>query len=738
MRVFAFLLGVVFTIGFILFFITKESYELQIIQETQEKQNLQKSSLRYINLASFDMGIVSFKDLKAILNTNKSDSKVIFFDSLMASEVYIDLDKILTFKEDEKNSFEVFINSVNIKQVRLKYKNEIYEGEFRAQDVKYKDIFDIKNFKTTFAIGALNVSLDGSVNKNSINAKVETRIKNQPFEAMLDLDSSKLEIVAKEQKAVISNLKLNNINLIYSSDFIKHRLETSFDVAVDSFNFKDIKLSLESSDFKTYDILLCDTKAKAILGNNDILIKSKLLKHDLSLMSTLDFKRVFFSYLDQKAMLEIDKELKSATLDIKIDSIATLLQKLSINNNIDFDAMLHIKSSIDFSNSLSSKTELSMPSFEYSLNKTKYKNSKKSSMLIVQNSLEMLLQELDFELFSQKISLDRTAKLKFIDNALHLDLSLLDGVKIDGVINTNNIDLSIRAKNYKLEYLDTLATINADLVLKNSLLSGAIEFIDLKSAFKPNISPFIGDNDIIILTKDRKHDTNFDLDLAISSKNSLFYNTDELTIEFIPMLHIVKNTTLDPQIYGLIKINSGEITLGDKEIELLGSEVYFNGNNNPYLNINLQHNALDNTKINIYATNTLNKPLFILSSDPWMSQSDIMSYLLFGSSSSDIFETNRGDLNKGATTLGYGLKELFNKTKLFRIDTLNILNNQSGTLGYEIGASFNKNLRVLYKNSDISAVVLQYKLGKSLQFEVDAKETSQGVGIYYIKDFSLP
>lgn len=584
----------------------------------------------------------------------------------------------------------------------------------------------------------IKVSLDGSIDKNSISAKSILDIKNQSFDAMLHLDSSGFRVEAKEQKVDIDSLKLNNINLLYSSNFQKHKLKASFDGTLGDFDFKNMMLYLESSDFKTYDILLDNTKAKIVVDNNDILAESTFLGHPLSFASTLDFDRVFFNYLNQKAVLEIDKKQKSATLDLKITSMAKVLQELSINNTIKFDAPLNIKSSIDFSNSFHSKTELSMPFYEYSINKTKYKNSKNSSLVLVQNNLDILLRELNFEFFSQKIYIDREAKLKFIDGALHFDASLLGGLRVDGVVNDRSIECFIKAKNYKMEYLDTLATINANLRVKNNLLSGDIEFVDLKSSFKPNISPFLGDDDIIILGVEKKPTIDFDFDLAISSKNTLHYKSDELNIAFTPMLYIIKNSASKAKMYGYVKINSGEIALGDREIELLESEIYFNGDSNPYLNINLEHTALDNTKIDIYATNTLSKPLFILSSDPWMSQSDIISYLLFGSSSSDVFETSNGDLNKGATALGYGLKELFNKTKLFRIDTLNILNNESGTLGYEIGASFNKNIRILYKNSDISSVVLQYKLSKSLQFEVDAKETSQGIGFYYIKDFALP
>jgi translocation and assembly module TamB len=69
------------------------------------------------------------------------------------------------------------------------------------------------------------------------------------------------------------------------------------------------------------------------------------------------------------------------------------------------------------------------------------------------------------------------------------------------------------------------------------------------------------------------------------------------------------------------------------------------------------------------------------------------------------------------------------------IDTLNILTNEEGTLGYEIGTRFSKEIRMIYKSDTISSVILQYSLSKSIRIDVDVHETGQGVNIFYIKDF---
>ena len=119
-----------------------------------------------------------------------------------------------------------------------------------------------------------------------------------------------------------------------------------------------------------------------------------------------------------------------------------------------------------------------------------------------------------------------------------------------------------------------------------------------------------------------------------------------------------------------------------------------------------------------------------------MSQDDILSYILFGGTASSVFNTTGSSTTSlSSVLLGARLKEMLNKSTNLKIDTLNILTNQDGTLGYEIGTRFSKKIRVVYKNNEISSVILQYSLNKSLRIDVDIKETGQGVSIYYMKDF---
>ncbi len=121
-----------------------------------------------------------------------------------------------------------------------------------------------------------------------------------------------------------------------------------------------------------------------------------------------------------------------------------------------------------------------------------------------------------------------------------------------------------------------------------------------------------------------------------------------------------------------------------------------------------------------------------------MSQNDILSYLLFGGPAASTFESSGEETTSasvGAMLLGSGLKTIFTDTTGVQVDTLNILTNKEGSLGYEIGARFSKDIRLVYKNDTISSIILQYSISRSLRIDVDVHETGQGINLLYIKDF---
>jgi autotransporter translocation and assembly factor TamB len=185
----------------------------------------------------------------------------------------------------------------------------------------------------------------------------------------------------------------------------------------------------------------------------------------------------------------------------------------------------------------------------------------------------------------------------------------------------------------------------------------------------------------------------------------------------------------------VVTIHEGDVSYSGKKFILDKSEIYFNGSSviNPQLNLNLHYYTVDYADIEIYVTNTLEDPVVIFSSKPSMSQNDIMSYILFGEPASTLFVSS-SETSKSSLLLAGGIKQLINGSSFVQVDTLNILTNKEGTLGYEIGTRFNEKIRIVYKNDTASSITLQYSLSRSLRLDIDIRETGQGVSVIYVKD----
>lgn len=250
------------------------------------------------------------------------------------------------------------------------------------------------------------------------------------------------------------------------------------------------------------------------------------------------------------------------------------------------------------------------------------------------------------------------------------------------------------------------------------------------------------DDDIIIVQDVRPpSDVKFSMNLHVIARQPIRFKTKELDLGMIPDITLWKEPTEPMQILGMMTIPSGSAISAGKKFDIKHSEIYFGGDVplNPYLDITIGH-EVDYKKLSIYVTHTLDSPIFLFSSDPVMSQNDIMSYLLFGGPSNNTGasgDKSSSTVRADATNfmLGAGLKGLINGATKLQIDTMNILTTQQGGMGFEVGARLNKDLRVLYKNDTVSSVLVQYSVNRWLRLDADIHELGQGINAIYIKDF---
>lgn len=325
---------------------------------------------------------------------------------------------------------------------------------------------------------------------------------------------------------------------------------------------------------------------------------------------------------------------------------------------------------------------------------------------------------------------------------------IYDTLRLTGQIGMNDLSawLHLHSDRFTYEGPEGKAHARVDVTLKRDsaafhTLEGDVLIHDALITYLPLQQFKVKDDDIIIVQDVRPpSDTKMRMNLHVSSAQPILFKTKELNLHLEPDLTFWQDPQAPIQILGLVAISSGEVKTSGKTFVLSPSHLYFGGEVplNPYLDFTLSH-EVDYKKLLIYITHRLDSPIFLFASDPVMSQNDIMSYLLFGSPANARLNSDRSTTTARADAtnfmLGAGLKELIGGATKIQLDTMNILTNEKGGMGFEVGTHINKDLRILYKNNTVSSILVQYRLNRWLRLDADVHELGQGINAIYVKDF---
>jgi len=488
--------------------------------------------------------------------------------------------------------------------------------------------------------------------------------------------------------------------------------------------------------------------------------KRDILNLDANLLNLTLFKtgntlngwgNIGSGYFDTDGQI-IDVNDTRLNLTADIPSIHTLMSELGFTTPDDelfIDAQADINATVELTDKVTVKSRVHLPWYSIKPDsQTSYQGedvyleSTRINEQITINRYSLNLK--DHHVYSQ-----RPSRIAFDANGTLLlkEFWIYDNLLLSGTLNPAQMEGELRLQSERFNYESKEGNVTLKADIKAELLhdgrqniEGEITLLEGSINYEPKTDYTISDDVIII--QDIKPRSKFKrfVNVHINSLKPIKYKTKDVDIHFTPDIILWQEPNTPLSIYGMVTIEDGQVIGGGKLFELDKSEIYFNGSDpvNPYLNLNVRHQTLDYIDIQIYITNTLSSPVVILASDPPMSQNDIMSYILFGEPASSAFSSS-GDGSKtialGSLLLATGLKQIFNDSAGVSVDTLNILTNEEGTLGYEIGTRFSKDVRVLYKNDTVSSVILQYSLSRSIRLDIDVHETGQGVSILYIKDF---
>ncbi|QOY54840.1 translocation/assembly module TamB domain-containing protein [Candidatus Sulfurimonas marisnigri] len=670
-------------------------------------------------------------------------------------EEYVSLDSSYTLSYQE---FEA-----EVKQNGIFSYFGAYFSELSAELTKYPQQLPFKRFSAEFA--GDTESLAGKIKTEQFNLNINSKDYK---EFMLHVDSKALalssisqlpDMLKKHTLTVNADavIAISPFSLIGTFNTQGLYCSAEGNIALDGSSqlfFAQLYPKLELEIFKSYpadmfsplEFIYYNEDEKAVLNLDANMFGLTLFKSGTSLNGLGNFGSQSF---DVKGGIS-DKNDANITLSANIPSLNTLLSEFGLvkpEDGIFFDAEAKIEASVDFSENMQIKSRLHIP---WSIARVDTKTAYTVENIYFEattTNRDITIEQYTLDFKNHNFNSQKKSKISFDNNAtLKLkEFWIYDNLLVTGLFNPVQMkgDLQIKSDMFKYEGKEASVTLKADVDISldgngTQKIEGDITLLDGVITYEPPVEYTISDDIIIIQDIKPQAQSKRFINIHVNSLKPIAYKTKNIDLRFVPDMVLWQEPSRPLALLGMVTIEEGRVTASDKLFTFEKSEVYFNGASpiNPHLSLNMHYQTLNYIDIEIYITNTLASPIVIFKSTPYLSQNDIMSYILFGEPAASAFDSSSGaKTSVSSLLLATGVKQIFNDTAGVNIDTLNVLTNEEGTLGYEIGARFSDKLRVIYKNDTISSIILQYSFSKSIRLDINLHETGQGINILYVKDF---
>ena len=189
------------------------------------------------------------------------------------------------------------------------------------------------------------------------------------------------------------------------------------------------------------------------------------------------------------------------------------------------------------------------------------------------------------------------------------------------------------------------------------------------------------------------------------------------------------------ELLGIVKLIEGTHIEANKEFKVENGEVLFAGPIlNPYLNINVSH-FNEPYEITININGLLDAPIINFSSSPFLTQSDILSILLFDATTEDLFSSS-GDSSKAAISM-FGntfAKELVENFGI-KLDKLVLSTTEEGGFGLEVGKKISKKMTILYINDIVQTIKFKYKHSRKFETDITFSPDTSGIDFLYKNEY---
>jgi translocation and assembly module TamB len=238
---------------------------------------------------------------------------------------------------------------------------------------------------------------------------------------------------------------------------------------------------------------------------------------------------------------------------------------------------------------------------------------------------------------------------------------------------------------------------------------------------------------------------NVALDLSIRMRQNNWVKGRGANIELKGDLDINKSFGHDVRIAGTINTVRGTYETLGKLFRIEEGSVSFTGTEkiNPLLDVTALY-RVSSVQIYVNISGTAEKPVLKLSSDPPMSETDIVSYIVFGAPSDQIGSGNRASIQGVATGVAGGIAAAQLEKLLGSKLSLDVISVGGGTEGpqVEVGKYLTQDLYIAYERETTQSllnsttitenrVLLEYTIFKNVTVNGDVGGENPGVDVFY-------
>ncbi|RBQ32454.1 hypothetical protein CRU92_01730 [Arcobacter sp. FW59] len=612
----------------------------------------------------------------------------------------------------------------------------------------HKDI----NINSNFNGNLKEIKFTNHLEPNQVKIDKEiVKIDATNLDGVLKIGGKDIDIIANTNLKNFGNIKLNSS---YKKDILKLDLNSKIaNLKIDSKDLKkfifdlDIK-NLNPNDFYKLDEMIkidkIDGKIKGEFDENLFLDANLFLNDTFTLNSNFKTKKDDFQAVVKNSVFQANIDKNAENIDIKANikelknlekELRKILEIPALNLSGLIDTKIKISSKdIDFELN-SPKISLENESFEKINVKGKFKDE------------NIILDRLDFSIgkiydinLSKNFTLLKPAffNISNFDGNIEFENITLKTSKEDKniVLHIATNELALEHSSYASLVLNSKLNINIDEDNK-IFVFGNIKANNLKAFYNIPALSISKDRDIIIVSK---KDTiiqkdffveNIALELLIVS-DDIKYSVKNIDLKTKANLNIKKEFNQAIKIFGSVQGVEGTFTELGKTYEIKDSNINFRGLEpvNPILDIKAS-TKVDNIEISIVISGTLENPRINLSSNPMMSQKDILSYLIFGTNFSGESKNTQSKQSQASLFLLNELskdyaKELGVDMIYFQYDPTTQYIETS--IGKNIGE---KNKVVLKNKSQSGQLIFMRELTKLWNIELGFEEKTQSIDLIY-------